>query len=217
MCLHAASTRRRVRRLTLSAVRLRRACQIPDQGDPSTQECGRCERTLACCGCAGAWVPRWLRRCGLTPTWVLSPGSAGMEPRVECAGRDWDAVLLVPLFLLQQRQCYATPLLPCLLPLHPSTHPERACDAIQVYSNVTNIVVRVSPADLAPEAMEHALLVSSHYDSTLGTPGAADDAVAIAGTLRRVAKGDRAMFIVETLHPPPRAPATVMVQSWWSQ
>lgn len=50
-----------------------------------------------------------------------------------------------------------------------------------VYTNVTNIVVRVSPASLSEAAKENALLVSSHFDSTLGTPGAADDAVAIAG------------------------------------
>lgn len=56
----------------------------------------------------------------------------------------------------------------------------------QVYSNVTNIVVRVSPKSLPKENMEHALMVSSHYDCTLGTPGAADDAVAIAVMLEGV-------------------------------
>lgn len=48
-----------------------------------------------------------------------------------------------------------------------------------VYTNVTNVVVRVARKGLAPPAMTDALLLSAHYDSTLGTPGASDDAMGV--------------------------------------
>ncbi|KAJ3347022.1 hypothetical protein HDU91_006871, partial [Kappamyces sp. JEL0680] len=43
---------------------------------------------------------------------------------------------------------------------------------IKVYSNVTNIIVRLSCSDCSPDA----ILLNSHFDSTITTPGAADDA-----------------------------------------
>ncbi|KAJ7698147.1 hypothetical protein B0H17DRAFT_1261330 [Mycena rosella] len=45
------------------------------------------------------------------------------------------------------------------------------------YQNLTNIVVRVS--DGTPAGKEHALLLNAHLDSTLPSPGAADDAISV--------------------------------------
>ncbi|KAG5638589.1 hypothetical protein H0H81_011675 [Sphagnurus paluster] len=47
----------------------------------------------------------------------------------------------------------------------------------KTYVNLTNIIVRIS--DGTPEGKEHAVLVNSHLDSTLPSPGAADDAIAV--------------------------------------
>ena len=47
----------------------------------------------------------------------------------------------------------------------------------KTYVNLTNIVVRIS--DGTPEGKEHAVLVNSHLDSTLPSPGAADDALPV--------------------------------------
>lgn len=47
----------------------------------------------------------------------------------------------------------------------------------KTYANLTNIVIRVS--DGTPEGKQHAVLVSSHLDSTLPSPGAADDALSV--------------------------------------
>ncbi|KAJ8075039.1 hypothetical protein PM082_019366 [Marasmius tenuissimus] len=48
----------------------------------------------------------------------------------------------------------------------------------KTYVNLGNIVVRISNG--TPEGKEHAVLVNSHLDSTLPTPGAADDALSAA-------------------------------------
>ncbi|CAG8654019.1 10541_t:CDS:2, partial [Paraglomus occultum] len=45
------------------------------------------------------------------------------------------------------------------------------------YVNVTNIVVRLS---CGPECNKNAILLNSHFDSTLSSPGAADDGVGVA-------------------------------------
>ena len=45
------------------------------------------------------------------------------------------------------------------------------------YMDLTNIIVRVS--DGTEEGKEHAVLVNSHVDSTLPSPGAADDALSV--------------------------------------
>ncbi|KAI0684198.1 hypothetical protein BC835DRAFT_1523949 [Cytidiella melzeri] len=47
----------------------------------------------------------------------------------------------------------------------------------KTYVNLSNIIVRVS--DGTDEGKEHALLVNSHLDSTLPSPGAADDALSV--------------------------------------
>jgi Zn-dependent M28 family amino/carboxypeptidase len=47
----------------------------------------------------------------------------------------------------------------------------------KTYNDLTNIVIRVS--DGTPESKKHAVLVNSHLDSTLPSPGAADDALAV--------------------------------------
>ncbi|KIM39558.1 hypothetical protein M413DRAFT_447037 [Hebeloma cylindrosporum] len=47
----------------------------------------------------------------------------------------------------------------------------------KTYVNLTNIVVRIS--DGTPEGKEHAVLINSHLDSTLPSPGAADDALPV--------------------------------------
>ncbi|KAF8972707.1 hypothetical protein BDZ97DRAFT_1649998 [Flammula alnicola] len=47
----------------------------------------------------------------------------------------------------------------------------------KTYVNLSNIIVRVS--DGTPEGKKHAVLVNSHLDSTLPSPGAADDALSV--------------------------------------
>lgn len=47
----------------------------------------------------------------------------------------------------------------------------------KTYVNLTNIVIRIS--DGTPAGKEHAILVNSHLDSTLPSPGAADDGLAV--------------------------------------
>jgi hypothetical protein len=50
------------------------------------------------------------------------------------------------------------------------------------YTNVTNILVRVAPAD---RPVQSALLLSAHFDAAIGSPGASDDLAAV-GTLMEV-------------------------------
>ncbi|KJA25691.1 hypothetical protein HYPSUDRAFT_37128 [Hypholoma sublateritium FD-334 SS-4] len=47
----------------------------------------------------------------------------------------------------------------------------------KTYVNLSNIIVRIS--DGTPEGKEHAVLVNAHLDSTLPSPGAADDALPV--------------------------------------
>jgi Zn-dependent M28 family amino/carboxypeptidase len=47
----------------------------------------------------------------------------------------------------------------------------------KTYNNLSNIIVRIS--DGTEEGKEHALLVNAHLDSTLPSPGAADDAISV--------------------------------------
>jgi Zn-dependent M28 family amino/carboxypeptidase len=47
----------------------------------------------------------------------------------------------------------------------------------KTYTELTNIIVRISNG--SPQGKEHALLVNAHVDSTLMTPGAADDAMPV--------------------------------------
>lgn len=47
------------------------------------------------------------------------------------------------------------------------------------YSDIENVVVRIS-SKLNPRSKENAILVNAHLDSTLPSPGAADDALGIA-------------------------------------
>jgi Zn-dependent M28 family amino/carboxypeptidase len=47
----------------------------------------------------------------------------------------------------------------------------------KTYVNLSNIVVRIS--DGTPEGKEHAVLFNAHLDSTLPSPGAADDALSV--------------------------------------
>ncbi|KAF8325029.1 hypothetical protein F5887DRAFT_1065471 [Amanita rubescens] len=53
----------------------------------------------------------------------------------------------------------------------------------KTYVNLTNIIVRISNG--TPQGKEHALLLNSHLDSTLPSPGAADDALCV-GTMMDV-------------------------------
>ena len=55
----------------------------------------------------------------------------------------------------------------------------------KTYVNLANTVIRIS--DGTPEGKEHAVLINSHLDSTLPSPGAADDALAV-GTMIEVAR-----------------------------
>jgi hypothetical protein len=45
-----------------------------------------------------------------------------------------------------------------------------------MYTNMTNIIVRLS---CGPECDKNAVLLNAHYDTTLGSPGAVDDALPI--------------------------------------
>lgn len=47
----------------------------------------------------------------------------------------------------------------------------------KTYVNLSNIVIRISNG--TAEGKEHAVLVNSHLDSTLPSPGAADDAISV--------------------------------------
>ncbi|KAL4114456.1 hypothetical protein PRIC2_014393 [Phytophthora ramorum] len=49
-----------------------------------------------------------------------------------------------------------------------------------IYANVTNILVRVSPPDASAEALNNSLMISSHYDAAIGGAAASDDGVNIA-------------------------------------
>ena len=48
----------------------------------------------------------------------------------------------------------------------------------KTYVNLTNIIVRIS--DGTPGGKENAVLMNAHLDSTLPSPGAADDAISVA-------------------------------------
>jgi Zn-dependent M28 family amino/carboxypeptidase len=47
----------------------------------------------------------------------------------------------------------------------------------KTYVKLSNIVMRISNG--TSEGKEHAILVNSHLDSTLPSPGAADDAISV--------------------------------------
>ncbi|KAF9109497.1 hypothetical protein BGX27_007561 [Mortierella sp. AM989] len=47
---------------------------------------------------------------------------------------------------------------------------------MKMYTNMTNIIVRLS---CGPECDNNAILLNSHYDTTLGSPGAVDDALPV--------------------------------------
>ncbi|KAI8140930.1 hypothetical protein BJV82DRAFT_621619 [Fennellomyces sp. T-0311] len=51
----------------------------------------------------------------------------------------------------------------------------------KAYTNVTNIIVRLSCPETEPRACEdNAILLNSHFDTTLGSPGATDDGSGVA-------------------------------------
>lgn len=47
----------------------------------------------------------------------------------------------------------------------------------KTYKNLSNIIFRIS--DGTPSGKQHAVLLNSHVDSTLPSPGAADDAISV--------------------------------------
>jgi len=47
---------------------------------------------------------------------------------------------------------------------------------MKMYTNMTNIIVRLSCGEACDE---NAILLNSHYDTTLGSPGAVDDALPV--------------------------------------
>ncbi|KAF9111289.1 hypothetical protein BGX27_005128 [Mortierella sp. AM989] len=47
---------------------------------------------------------------------------------------------------------------------------------MKMYTNMTNIIVRLS---CGPECDQNSILLNSHYDTTLGSPGAVDDALGV--------------------------------------
>ncbi|KAI9363383.1 hypothetical protein DFJ73DRAFT_772912 [Zopfochytrium polystomum] len=66
----------------------------------------------------------------------------------------------------------------------------------KIYTNVTNIVVRIS---CGPACNENALLVNSHYDSQIGTPGATDDALGVFIMNSPLFKNIRAFLNLEAM------------------
>ncbi|KAG0205995.1 hypothetical protein BGX28_002497 [Mortierella sp. GBA30] len=54
---------------------------------------------------------------------------------------------------------------------------------MKMYTNMTNIVVRLS---CGPECDKNAILLNAHYDTTLGSPGAADDALPVGVMLELI-------------------------------
>ncbi|CAO3570800.1 unnamed protein product [Mortierella alpina] len=54
---------------------------------------------------------------------------------------------------------------------------------MKMYTNMTNIIVRLS---CGPECDKSAILLNAHYDTTLGSPGAADDALPIGVMLELI-------------------------------
>lgn len=72
------------------------------------------------------------------------------------------------------------------------------------YSDIQNVLVRLSPAVGAKSlAGRPTVLVSGHFDTTLGTPGANDDGAAIGIMLESL----RALAHQGCVPPPPRRPA----------
>jgi hypothetical protein len=58
---------------------------------------------------------------------------------------------------------------------------DRARNAVFMYKNITNIVVKLSPKNVKSNAKNMgSLLISSHYDSAVSSPGAFDDGVPVA-------------------------------------
>jgi hypothetical protein len=47
---------------------------------------------------------------------------------------------------------------------------------MKMYTNMTNIIVRLS---CGPECDKNSVLLNAHYDTTLGSPGAVDDALPV--------------------------------------
>lgn len=69
-----------------------------------------------------------------------------------------------------------------------------------VYSNITNIAVRVLPVE--PENLNNGLLINSHFDSAISAPGASDAGACIAVMIESL----RAM----KQSPPPRHPVVYL-------
>lgn len=55
-----------------------------------------------------------------------------------------------------------------------------------MYTNVTNVIVRLSCPDADRKCEQSTVLLNSHFDTTLGSPGAADDAVGVAVMLEAI-------------------------------
>jgi hypothetical protein len=55
---------------------------------------------------------------------------------------------------------------------------------LKMYTNVTNIIVRLScpetPANESRDCDQNAVLLNAHFDTTLGSPGASDDGSGIS-------------------------------------
>lgn len=52
---------------------------------------------------------------------------------------------------------------------------------LKAYTNVTNIIVRLSCPEHEPRTcQDNAVLINSHFDTTLGSPGATDDGSGVA-------------------------------------
>ncbi|OZJ05360.1 hypothetical protein BZG36_01535 [Bifiguratus adelaidae] len=51
---------------------------------------------------------------------------------------------------------------------------------LKLYTDITNVIVRLSCSDNHPSCSKDAVLLNSHFDTTLGSPGAADDAAGVA-------------------------------------
>ncbi|CAO3571190.1 unnamed protein product [Mortierella alpina] len=71
---------------------------------------------------------------------------------------------------------------------------------MKMYTNMTNIVVRLS---CGPECDQNSVLLNAHYDTTLGSPGAADDALGVGVMME--------MIRVLSLRPAPKKNSIVFL------
>lgn len=77
---------------------------------------------------------------------------------------------------------------------------------MKMYTNMTNIIVRLS---CGPECDQNSILLNAHYDTTLGSPGAADDALG-CGVMMEIIR-------IMSLRPAPKKNSVIFCKSLGSR